>query len=359
MVTSHFERRRPALSTVGRGARGLLGLWDDSAPVIIAGTTIAREENNLHVLLLNRDENAITSLSNVNAPGEVWSLDILDRSNHDPKVFVASRRACDSFVEVWQFNGLSHLNNLSTDGISSSSDQNTVQVVSSSSLAIQGDVLKVCTHPSDSSKALLITHNVALTVDATPSLKQTTSLSISDKIFSNEEKTFSFVTGDWIDDNCVLVASHKSIRIFDTRTGSVANSFDIRKILESSKRSSSGFWVPPHPSRIASACSDGANLVYAGSQNGWIRAFDVRTNSLEWEVLHAPYQRVSAICHATMNCIVSGGMDGVVRCWSREGEPLATFPQHDDTLTNITSCAQLFATVSYDGRVAVNEVPVS
>lgn len=358
MVATHSERRRPALTTVGRGARGLLGFWNGSTPVVIAGTAIARTENKLHVLALNKEENAITSLSTVDAPAEVWSLDIAGRNREDSQVLVAARRGCDSFVEVWQLKGLPDLHTVSAGHPDQVRGEDAVQAVSSSSLRIEGDILKVCRNQSDPSKSLCVTQTGAFTLDTAQSLKQNTSLSVSSLQFSSDASELHLVSADWIDASTVLLASQKSLGVFDARTGSLSSSLNVKKILESCKPSTSGFWIPPHPSRLASACSDSANVVYAGSQNGWLRAFDIRTNRMFWEAQHAQHQRVSAVGCAPGNCIISGGMDGVVKCWSRAGEALATFPQHDDTLTNISSCTHFFATVSYDGRVAINEVPI-
>lgn len=357
MVASHAGRKRPALSTVGRGTRGLLGFWDGDTPVVIAGTAIARTENRLHVLRLNKEENVITPLSTIPVPAEVWSLDTVDHGNQETEVIVAARRGCESTVEVWRLGGLPDLQHFSSDQLHQSSGQVNVQAASSSSLKVEGEILKVCKNVFNPITCLSLTQSSASTLDVSQSLKQNTSLSVSGGQFSSEGSHLKLVSADWIDPNTALIASQKTLAVFDTRTGTISGSLNVKKILEASKPGSNGFWVPPHPSRLASACSNGAYVVYAGSQDGWIRAFDVRANVVNWEAQHASHQWVSALCHVRGMGIVSGGTDGVVRCWTREGAPMATFPQHDDTVTNISCSADSFATVSYDGRIAVNEMP--
>lgn len=358
MVAAQAGRKRPALSTVGRGTRGLLGFWDGGTPVVIAGTAIARTENRLHVLRLNKEENVITPLSTIPAPAEVWSLDPVDHGNQETEIIVAARRGCESTVEVWRLEGLPELQHASSNQLDQSSGQRNVQAATSSSLGVEGEILKVCKNVFNPTTYLSLTQSSASTLDVSQSLKQKTSLSISGDQFSREGSHLKLVTGDWIDPNTALIASQKALAVFDTRTGSVSGSVNLKKFLEAPKPGSSGFWLPLHPSRLASACSDGACVVFAGSQDGWIRAFDIRTNNVVWEVQHASHQWVSALCHVRGMGIVSGGTDGVVRCWTREGAPMATFPQHDDTVTNVSCSADSFATVSYDGRIAVNEMPV-
>lgn len=353
MAPSPPPHARPALCTVGKAARGLLGLWDGRAPAVLAGTALAHGPNRVHALSFDPSAHAVAPRALVAAPAEVWALRHLARPGDAVHVLVAARRAARPSVDVWR------LPALSAEAPPQARVAHPARVVEVASCALHAPVLDAAASEKRPHACLAVTQTGATLLDVADSVRCAAALKVDDPRFTLAAAAFEVVAGDWMDASSVFVASSKCLGVFDVRSGELAASLVVGKILEVHHRSSSALCVPSHPSRVSSACSDGEHVLYTGSQDGCIRAFDTRTRAMLWQVQHAPFQHASALRCASKACLISGGTDGVVRCWSGAGKPLTTFPHHDDTVTNISAGSHAFATVSYDGRVAINRLPVA
>lgn len=356
MAVVQADRKRAALSTVGRGSRGLVGFWDLNKPVVITGTALARSRNALQVLEFNKDENTLELLGVMQSPAEVWSLQPQNDQGQVGPIVVATRRGLQSSVEMWSLTGMaSHSSDRSEDSHLSSSNVDQI-----TALAIDGLILRALRSPYSLATCLTLTQMNAAVIEADgSSLRLKTKLD-SGKKFARENTAAKLVDGNWIDINTVMLANQQGLCLFDVRTGQLENSISLKAAVEGSKPSTLEFWIPPHSSRLSSACCSirEPHILYGGCQDGTVRAFDIRSSSLLWQTEHAKNRWVSTIYCAPHGGVITGGTDGVVKYWGPGGEAIATFPQHDDTVTNVCSDARSFATVSYDGRLAINEIPI-
>lgn len=117
--------------------------------------------------------------------------------------------------------------------------------------------------------------------------------------------------------------------------------------------------APARAMRVSCATSarNGDSIALA-SEHGELAVIDLRTGMLR-EARDAHHGWVSALAAVDNGrLLVSGGADGVVKVWSNELELLAMLPHHADSVYGIAAGERSFATVSYDGRVAVNAYPV-
>lgn len=356
MALVQADRKRAALSTVGKGSRGLVGFWDLSRPVVITGTATARTENALHVLEFDRNDNRLIVRGIVRSPAEVWSLQLHNDQGQVGPVVVAARRGLQSAVEIWSLTGITDL--LDHAGETHSTSPFVERV---SAMTVDGLILRARQSPYSSATCLSLMQMEAAVIETErSSLRLKMRLPLDSKGFARDDTTAKLVDGDWIDINTVMLANQHGLGIFDMRTGQLESSMSLRVIVERSRSAAEGFRISPHPSRLSSVCCSKieAYVLCGGCEDGTVRAFDIRSNDLLWQAKHAKNQWVSTVHGAAQGGVISGGTDGVVKCWGVDGGAVATFPQHDDTVTNVCCSAQNFATVSYDGRVAVNEMPV-
>jgi len=360
MAEQQPPRKRAALSTAGRGSRGLLHMQVCGHDVILAATAITRTENTLHTLRVDKDPNMLTPMRTYSAPAEVWSLAAMHDGSQESDVIVGTRRGYKSAVEIWSLRGLEEAasNLLDTSSPMAEATQQ-LEVNIKSHLELQGSILHVRKRSGSQAKHLCVTQSGADVVDLEDS-KIVQNVSFTCVAASKFETSPKTVDGDWVNETTAFIASRKALCFFDTRSGDVESCIDTETMIRESKIDPSELWVAPHPSRISSACSDGSHVVYTGGEDGCLRAFDMRTKKLAWQVRDAHSQWVSALRTSRSNgLLLSGGTDGVVRCWTKNGEAQATFPQHDDTVTNMVYSDTSFTTVSYDGRIAINEMPTA
>lgn len=348
------DRMRAALSTVGRGSRGLLCFWNSDNPIILAGTTVAHAENKLHVLQLDREANEIHQCIALPVSAEAWSLAVSSQNSRENNIVVATRRGHKSAVEVWRLGGLADLSSSALELGSNSASGSDGHIEVTTTVSVTGQILKVCGNTFVTGSYLAVTQAGASVLDASNSFAVKATFP-EGSAFETDGRPSKIVTGDWMDANIAFLLSKDKIGMFDTRSGNSSMAIDIKRSAESMKSEEHDEWISRNTARASSACSDGGNAIYVGGQDGLVRAFDIRKTEMLWEVRHERGQWVSALT-SYGNGFLSGGTDGVVRSWTTDGKAVATFPQHDDTVTNICCSPTIFASVSYDGRIAINNV---
>lgn len=353
------KRKHSALWTVGRGSRGLLRCSDRRRKLVIAGTAVTNDENAIHILSVDNDDISLTPLNVLTTPSEVWSLEVVSKDSNLHLV-AATRKGCRSAVEVWSLTRADDLSpRASQPSEWASSEHEAAPIRNTSFLAIDGDILKVVKSPSDSSSYMALTKKKAVFLTVGISLKISVVSSLESTVLPLESETDSFVDAGWIDENTAYVASARCIGICNARTGTVESIIETDKAIMSFSKSEGGVSVPPHPTRISTTLAIDGGQVIVGGEDGSLRCYDYKTSNVVWQVSNAHTQWVSTLCETKDGGFLSGGMDGVVRCWKRDGQPVATFPQHDDIVTNACNFENAFVTVSYDGRIALNEFPIA
>ncbi|PXF42623.1 Kinesin-like protein KIF21B [Gracilariopsis chorda] len=353
------KRKQAALWTVGRGSRGLLRCSDRRRKLVIAGTAVTNDENAIHILSVDNDEISLTPLNVLTTPSEVWSLEVVGKDSNLHLV-AATRKGYRSAVEVWSLMRADDLSpRASQPSEWGSSEYEAAPIRNTSFLAIDGDILKVVKNPSDSSSYMALTKKSAVFLTVGISLKIGVASSLESTKLLLMSETDSLVDAGWIDENTAYVASTRCLGICDTRTGTLGSVIETDKAISSYCKSGDGLQVPSHPTRISTSLAIGGDQVVVGGEDGSLRCYECKTSNVVWQVSNAHTQWVSTLCETQGGGFLSGGMDGVVRCWRKDGQPVATFPQHDDIVTNACSFDNAFVTVSYDGRIALNELPVA
>lgn len=357
MEGTQLERKRAALSTVGRGSKGLLGFWDLGSPIILVGTALTQPENKIHVLRLDKEANEINQCFTVQTPAEAWSFALISGSSLGTNIVVAERRKHLSAVAVWRLPSLTDFGSSSPDvnihgGINTSAS-GSVEIDTVTSIPVHGFLLRVRRNSFSPGTYLAIAEKEASVLDLSNSSVKTTLPDWS--TFELPGSGSKLVDGDWRDANTAFLVSADMVGLFDTRSGNNSSVIDIRSCAEKMQTESQDELIPRTVAKASSACSDGANIIYVGGKDGFIRAFDIRKSEMLWEARHERGQWVSSLLSYGEG-FLSGGTDGVVRSWTKEGNAIGTFPQHDDTVTNMCCSSASFASVSYDGRLAVNDI---
>lgn len=358
MTAHQGERRRTALSTLGRASRGLTCFLDANPAILLAGTALAGTDNELHVLAHEGGGNTLQSIFVLKAPAEIWSLDKASGGNSDSKILVAARRGAQSAIEVWDLPDLSNVDELLLTP-KDENDRKTSSVNVISSTNVVGMLFKARANPFEASEALSLTQTDFRIVNMNGSSKQAQAGQLFHRNHMSRDAHESnlVIDGEWIDANTAMLACQADLRIFDTRSGKAQTHLVVKDILEHSGHGPESFWIPQHPSRISSSCCGPQGALYAGFQDGRLRSFDIRKPGIVWEKRHSKNHWVSAVRSFPGGEVLSGGTDGVVKCWGQDGMGIATFPHHDDTVTSASCSSKLFATISFDGRIALNELP--
>lgn len=353
------ERKRAALWTVGRGSRALLRYNTAESSTILAATALTSQQNKIYVLAVDQQSNLLIPVSTLATPSEVWSQQFIKTDANDLHIVAASRCGRKSAVEIWSLPDVSTSRQVSASDTSlSSSTEDFPPVRRIAHMPVEGSALKISANHTQSAY-LCMTESNANVVDVDSSLQISVSASIDTaKLGTGNSMPFDLRDCGWVDNNTAYIAARDAVGIVDKRTGAIEQVLNIKDAIEKSRPDGARLWLAPSASRVASAASDADNVLYTGTENGCLRAFDVRYSRMLWQVVDAHSQWVSALCTAEHGAILSGGMDGVVRYWSREGASLGTFPQHDDIVTNVTCADGSFVSISYDGRVALNEIPL-
>lgn len=352
-----LERKRPALSTVGRGSRGLTGLWDRPTPVLFSGTAIAQTGNRLQMLKFDRDANELNVEFAISSPAETWSLDVLEDYGEVTKLIAATRRGEQSSVEVWGLEGVTDLiSELPGENEPSLSNAGPFRIESLVSTPIDGYAFQMRRNPFAANKYVVLTNDGGSLMDASESLKAPRNLATGDDRTERETTPGRVVGGDWIDGETVVLAFRDALGIYDVRTGTTQGIIEMKAAFTKGSKDVVDDWISPNPGRLSAVCSDRTNYLYTGGRDGFVRVIDVRRREIVWQVEHSRQHWLTGL-ECSENVIFSGGTDGVVRCWNKEGKPAGTFPQHDDTVTNLCCSSEAFASVSYEGRIGVNAVP--
>lgn len=349
--------KRASLWTVDRGSRGLSRHRQDGKNVIMVGSAVVHKQNRIHVLHADDNCDTIDPICIYNTPGEDWSHEVLGVTDDAITVVAGTRYGSQSFASLWSLDGDGH----PAGGTERKEDMPSVNSLCKT--GVQGGVLKVIN--GNDGTILVITDSCVNTVSITESsLTPAQSVWVTDT--SDDAKIIS--DGDWVDMNTIIVTSGKHLRIVDKRNGNVEKVISVEEVARQKTS-----LVPMYPPRLTSACASSkieANgqdrIIYAGADNGGLYAFDIRGNEQDAtnvsrldEQEHAHRHFVSKVSTTPQGNILTGGTDGVVRCWKQDGRNancLATFPQHDDTVTNLLSWDKsTFVSISYDGRVALRE----
>ncbi|CAN8076520.1 unnamed protein product [Agarophyton chilense] len=353
------NRRQSALWTVGKASRGLLQCSDRHRDLIIAGTALTSTENSIHILAVDCEKISLQPLNVLTAPSEVWSQEVVSKDTN-LNIIAATRKGYRSAVEVWSLTGADDLSPRISESPSwEASGYDAHPIRNTSFMAIDGDILKVLKNPVTTSTYLALTETRATFLSVGSSLQINLSLQVNHSKFPVKYEDDIFVDAGWLDENTAFISSTKCFAACDMRTGEFELVTDTEKSINASVSSESGVQIAPHPTRISSTLSmHGTNMI-VGGEDGSLRAYDWKNSNVVWQLPRAHAQWVSTLCKTRNGEFLSGGMDGVVYCWKSDGKALATFPQHDDIVTNATSFDTAFITVSYDGRLAMNELPSS
>eukprot|EP00178_Gracilaria_changii_P020493 TRINITY_DN5961_c0_g1_i1.p2 TRINITY_DN5961_c0_g1~~TRINITY_DN5961_c0_g1_i1.p2 ORF type:complete len:359 (+),score=49.71 TRINITY_DN5961_c0_g1_i1:95-1171(+) len=351
-------RKQSALWTVGRASRGLLRCSDRHRDLIIVGTALTNSENSIHILAVDCDAISLQPLNVLTAPSEVWSHEVVTKDSN-LNIIAATRKAYRSAVEVWSLTGADDLSpRISRSPSWDASGYDAHPIRNTSFMAIDGDILKVVKNPAAISSYLALTKTGATFLSVGNSLQISLSLQLERSKFPVKSEKDVFVDAGWLDENTAFVASTRRLAAFDPRTGEFELIADTEELINTSTSVRDGLQVAPYPTRISTALSMQNSRLTVGGEDGSLRAFDLKKPEFVWQLPHAHAQWVSTLCETGAGEFLSGGMDGVVRCWTKDGQPIATFPQHDDIVTNATTFNSAFVTVSYDGRLAMNELPI-
>ncbi|KAI0564296.1 WD40/YVTN repeat-like containing protein [Gracilaria domingensis] len=353
------NRKQSALWTVGRASRGLLRCSDRHRDIILAGTALTSSENSIHILAVDCEAISLHPLNILTAPSEVWSLEVVAKDSN-LNIIAATRKAYRSAVEVWSLTGADDLSpRISRSPSWDASGYDAHPIRNTSFMAIDGDILKVVKNHAATSSYMALTKTDATFLNVGASLQISLSLQLGRSKFPMKSEKDAFVDAGWIDENTAYIASTKCFAACDSRTGEFELVTDTEKSINTFASMQEGLLVAPFPTRISTTLSTQGTQLVVGGEDGSLRSYDLKKSDVIWEVPRAHAQWVSTLCETQAGEFLSGGMDGVVRCWTREGHPIATFPQHDDIVTNATSFDSAFVSVSYDGRLAMNELPTA
>lgn len=343
--------KRAVLWTANRGSRGLSAYQTKNSDgkeitVIMTGSALVTKQNRMHKLQINNlseeDNNTTKPFKQLQCqrvydiPSEDWSHQLIKQDEHGQQnqqtlFLVMTRHQCESAVSIWSF-----------------SDD---RVITVSRLALHdGSGLKAIYNQFD--KTASDTSVMAISDTAVNLLHLTrSSLNHAQVIWSNCNKppqNHPISDGAWLNINTMYITTGKYIRLFDVRTPSHP------------VQHSAISHYPPILSAAAAMQSTTASVIYAGATNGSIYAFDIRRmdNCIKFDQQHGhDGHRVSAVSCSEPETILTGGTDGVVTSWNVNPDGvshISTYPQHDDTVTNIISLPDSqFASISYDGRVAL------
>lgn len=340
------KNRRTALWTVDRASQGASRHESrNSESIILIGSAIVRKPNRMHVLHAKEPYETIEPTCIYDIPSEDWCHEVLRESDEGcgATLVSATRKGLGSFVSIWTL-----------PDFQSRNDDNTVSAKTLCSIELEkGQIFKVV---NNNNSTLAITDCSLCLMGTTAS----SSLSVVQSLYSTTKSDGVIADGGWVDANTAFLITGKQLRTVDKRSGKVERTMHVEE-----KMSNGNCLVPRYAPTLSSACHSAANnnhMIYVGGDTGELYAFDIAqegSNAMLWCNEQAHRHSVSKlICTPRGRTILSGGVDGVVRCWTKEGQCMATYPQHDDTITNILSWTNdSFLSISYDGRVALASAP--
>lgn len=351
-----IEKRQPARWTVGKGTRALAQHVNPNKDlVIVTGATLANK-NQLHVVELNRTDHVFESKSIFSVDCEIWSNQFISTQNNLHHLLAATRRGEKSCLEIFS---IPKLELQTTDPDSESASYQTssdIPLDSRESLKVSSPILEVRKDPfssNNSSQYLYVTETEFGIVEVGESLILATKPQKNKRTQSHPNDRY--IGGDWITENVVFLTSSTGVEIFDIRSNSSVSNIDMRKVIQSTADPTT-MWLPPYVPLLKSACSDKKDTILCGGEDGSLRAIDIRATSSIWHTEKGHNHWVSVLSSFPSGGFLSGAIDGVVQCWDDTGKNIATFPQHDDCVTNAICNSDGFVTVSYNGRMTWNEI---
>lgn len=351
-----IEKKQAVRWTVGKGTRALAQHVNPNKDlVIVTGTTLA-DKNQLHVVELNRIDHVFESKSIFSVDCELWSNQFISAQNNLYHLLAATRRGEKSCLEIFSVPKLESQAGLNNESATYPTNSD-LSLDSTESLQVSSPVLEVRKHPSSSnssSQYLYVTETDFGIVDTGESLTLATKQSQDNKR-THSHTSDRYIGGDWITENVVFITSSTGIEIFDIRSNSSVSNIVMKKVIQSTADSKT-MWLPPHVPLLKSACSDKKDAILCGGEDGSLRAIDIRAANSIWHTEKGHNHWVSVLSAFPNGGFLSGAVDGVVQCWDDTGENTATFPQHDDCVTNAVCNSDGFVTVSYNGRMAWNEI---
>lgn len=371
-------RKRAALWTIGRGSRGLVRFSHEGVEYVIAGTTIAAGNNNVHIIRADPEDHDFKPVSVYATDAEVWSMELVSVDESTVFVIAGTRRKRRSAAEIWSMSLLNAPETMSAKGSPRSNTDDVVRAIDvKCSVDLEGYAIKVSRSALDRHLYLSVTNSSAAILKVDMILEPSLSSSLEIDPSKDGTEKGAIVDGGWITDNQCFIAYEGDVRIYDTTTGrlcAVVNPSDLIT-KQSKKKEREG--TAPFFSKITSACvCSTKHSLYVGCQDGSLQGFDISSlwsspdlpeekrdytgwvAQATWKIAKGHNQWVSVLSAMPNGGVLSGDIDGLVRCWTKDGSPAGTFPQHVDTVTGATVSSKSFVTISYDGRIALNQVPL-
>lgn len=364
--------RRGALVSVPRGARSLA--VDVKRNAILVGTCIASGGNELHTLTHSVGADALAPEAVYECDEEVWGICAVGEEAGTCVTAVALRERGTSSLQLWR---LSESGDALVSGLSPERPE-----------IPKHKPERLCSTTIDSGKAkyvrqysgdnIILSSSTAATiyrVDSTRSDVESIAVISSP---SRSSRDSAVVCSDFCPStSTILIATRGSLTLHDPRCSpsDVTYLFSDRDMRPSAAEEVSasgqrpegrGLSLRPRQLHISAAAAGPGNIVAAGGEDGDVYAVDVRAagkdgGSLVWHapdvVAHAHW--VTSLAVGPGESVASGSSDGVVRVWSG-GQPVGTYPIHDETVYGSAWLAgdSGFASLSYDGRLAINPRPV-
>lgn len=302
---------RPALCTVNRGARALCG---GPGGQYFVGHALASSPTN-DLTELQRAGTSLEVTSTTAHAFEIWSL-----STVSARALLAGTRSGE----------LSHVRLLSPGGDSATPCD---------PLALAGRVLSV--HASDAGSACVATTHLGLSplrVDSAGVLE------VAGKPLT-EAGGAPVVAGGFLGRRMFAAREDGGLSLSDPR--------ETKRV----RTGGDALGVPPKALRVSAAAATKGAIVL-GSRHGALARVDEGTLQVVEEVADAHPGWISAVGKVGPY-VASAGADGVVKLWTERLEKVATFPCHADSVYAIAAGDEAIASVSYEGRVAVNQLPVA
>jgi hypothetical protein len=374
---AYMSRRRGSLLSVSRGSRSIASVGHEST--LLVGTCVSSGTNELRVFAHGDDPSSLLSRNIYECPAEIWGIcpliPVLGQGARGGKlVAVAARKNGTSSLALWQLPSIDSPLPPTPSGdlpnlLHCPLDVKCERKISGKALSI--DVL--------SNERLIVSTSNVVSVVAVDSAS--TSLTVERSVTVDAaESIISAVS--CAADSAIAIASRSKVSLYDSRTADDQGLLllsTVRKQIRSSttesspdSQSASSEHLSVYPERLrTSAIASGSTaLIVVGDEDGTVFGLDARLasarsdsdRSIIWSSsdVSAHSNWVTSLSVGPRDEVVSGGADGVVRAWSSSGQSVGVYPLHDDTIygTAWLGDGWGFASVSYDGRLAVNARPV-
>lgn len=313
----NMATQRPALCTVSRGARTICRTFEDEIDTYVVGCALSNTSSN-DVSTITHSSNTLSVASSNSHAFEVWSLSPL----HTNIGLVAGTRTGEQ----------SHIRILSP--------------VCDVAKPIPGRVVAVDAFTSD--------YAVAVTSNSV-SMWNLGKSGGNDLVASGLSSRTDDMLMTYEDDN-IVSGGHIFKRFYTASNTGVISFLDARCTYQPDVKDAS--LSPGRKLRISCTAPLLHRDIVLCSEHGDLALFDQRYPEAPVKTkadAHAGW--ISAVGTSGQDTIITGGADGVVRVWTNEFECTATLPLHADSVYGITASDDKFATVSYEGRVALNTIP--